>query len=420
MKQKTSVALVGIGGYGQIYVSPLIDPAQAEPHGAQLVAAVDPNPAACKHLPALQAGDVPIYPTTADLYAHHRPDVVVIASPIQFHARQTIEALSHGAHVLCEKPLCGSVEQARDMRLAQERSGRQVAIGYQWSFSEAIGRLKADIMAGAFGAPRRCKSLALWPRDEVYYTRNGWAGRLMTRSGEPVLDSPINNACAHFLHNLLYLLGTRVDRSAAPVTVQAELYRAHTIETFDTAALRCRLAGDVELLFVVSHATAELREPAFVLEFDRATITYGGEKGGRLIARYQDGTERDYGRPSGSSDANKLWTSIESFNANTPVVCGIEAATPQTLVVCAAHASMREPVIFPPSLVHVSGDMGKRKTFVDGLGAVLTDCYDQWLLPSELRADWARRSSTVRVADLVSSTHPAPGVQAPEVAYVPA
>ncbi|MDB5326335.1 MAG: oxidoreductase domain protein, partial [Phycisphaerales bacterium] len=300
MKRKTSIALMGIGGYGRIYVKPLLDAALCDKHGVQLIAGVDPVPGASQDIGSLRERDIPVYLTAAELYTKHRPEVVVLASPLQYHAQQTIEALAHGCHVLCEKPLCVTIEQARQMKAAKDRSANQVAIGYQWSFSPAIQTLKADILAGDFGAPRRCKSLVLWPRDEVYYTRNGWAGRRATAAGLPVMDSPLNNACAHFLHNLLYLLGPRTDRSAMPSTVAAELYRANAIETFDTCAVRARVAGDVEVLTIFSHATAEVREPVFEMEFDRATVTYTADRGrdGRLIATFRDGTRRDYGRPS--------------------------------------------------------------------------------------------------------------------------
>ena len=67
----------------------------------------------------------------------------------------------------------------------------------------------------AFGRPRRFSTLCCWPRDLAYYRRNTWAGRLRDPdTGGWVLDSPANNAMAHFLHNLLYLAGERPDRSA--------------------------------------------------------------------------------------------------------------------------------------------------------------------------------------------------------------
>ena len=54
--------------------------------------------------------------------------------------------------------------------------------------------------------------MPLWPRDERYYSRNGWAGVKRTNDGTWILDSPTNNACAHFLHNMFYVLGDRIER----------------------------------------------------------------------------------------------------------------------------------------------------------------------------------------------------------------
>ena len=46
-----------------------------------------------------------------------------------------------------------------------------------------------------------------FPRPLSYFKRNDWAGHLRTPAGEDVLDSPLNNATAHYLHNMLYVLG---------------------------------------------------------------------------------------------------------------------------------------------------------------------------------------------------------------------
>lgn len=393
----TTVAVLGAGGYGWIYVRALLDGESAATHGVRLIAAVEPNPHAAEPLAFLKAHGVPVYATPDELYAEHRPNVVVIASPIQHHCRQTIDALARGCHVLCEKPLAATADQAEQMRRAAARSACQVAVGYQWSFSPAIQALKADILAGRFGQPRRARSLVLWPRDEAYYARNGWAGRRATVDGLAVHDSPINNACAHSLHNLLYLLGPRVDRSATPAAVTAELYRAHPIETFDTAAVRARTHGNVDLLMIASHATAEVHEPVFEIQFDGGTASYSADGTGRLGARMHDGRSVDYGRPSSSTDVDKLWSSVAAFRSGEPVLCGIEAALPQALAVSAAEASMPQPCPFPRSFVRVSGTPGERRTEVAGLGEVLLHCYDQWALPNEVGAAWASRGTTVRV-----------------------
>ena len=128
-------------------------------------------------------------------------------------------------------------------------------IGYQWSFSKAIQSLKNDIIKGLFGKPIRLKTLALWPRDDEYYGRNNWAGRIKENQGKWVLDSPMNNAVAHYLHNMFYVLGFEVDSSAVPKQVIAECYRANPIENYDTAVCRILTTDDVEILFYASHAS---------------------------------------------------------------------------------------------------------------------------------------------------------------------
>ena len=43
------------------------------------------------------------------------------------------------------------------MAASQNQSGKRVAIGYQWSFSQAIQQLKKDILDGVFGKARRLR-----------------------------------------------------------------------------------------------------------------------------------------------------------------------------------------------------------------------------------------------------------------------
>jgi hypothetical protein len=48
-------------------------------------------------------------------------------------------------------------------------------------------------------------------------------GRVHDDDGYPVLDSPLHNACAHFVHNAFYILGDANDPHISPSEVQAEL-----------------------------------------------------------------------------------------------------------------------------------------------------------------------------------------------------
>jgi predicted dehydrogenase len=284
------------------------------------------------------------------------------------------------------------------MSLAQIESGREVAVGYQWSFSEAIGELKRDILGGVLGKAIRLRTLVLWPRDERYYRRNNWAGVKKTADGTWVLDSPVNNASAHFLHNMLYVLGDRVDSSTSLRAVTAELYRAYPIQNFDTAAVRCTTVNNVELLFMTSHSVGERNGPRFVYEFERATVSYGDESSPDITTTFHDGSSKNYGSPE-LNRMRKLWLTIAAIeNGGVKVgdaICGIEAAAAQTRCNWAIQLSSQEITVFPEHKIHAQDAAGERQLVVDGLAEDLTACYDQGKLPSELGVAWANPGKTI-------------------------
>jgi hypothetical protein len=193
---------------------------------------------------------------------------------------------------------------------------------------------------------------------------------------------------------MLYILGDRVDRSAQPARVTAELYRAHAIENYDTAALRCTTTSGAELLFVVSHATADRSGPIFSCEFERATVDFVDKPGGTIVARFTDGTTKFYGSPS-ENRFDKLWAAMQSARDNTPTVCGVEAALGHTRCSFAAQQSMPDIRPFPGSLVRIDGQPGARKTWIDGLDSVLQRCYTEFKTPSELGLPWAARGNEI-------------------------
>ncbi len=196
---------------------------------------------------------------------------------------------------------------------------------------------------------------------------------------------------AHFLHNLLYLAGPATDRSAMPASVEGELYRAHPIESCDTAMCRVALAGNLELVCLASHATAEAIQPRFRLEFEDATITCG-EDTRTVVARIRGGGEIDYGAPDDTPQFKKLHDAIHAVHLPFPVVvCGPEAASAQTLAVNGLHESARNIVPFPEPLVRRSGVDAS----VDGLGQILVRCYQEGRLPSELGVAWASPGARV-------------------------
>ncbi len=428
--KETSIALVGIGGYGNIYLDHLLGDGgkKSRENGAQLVAGIDPYAENSGNVPRLKEAGVPIYPDLETFLKTETADLVIISAAIHLHLPLTRLALDHGAHVLCEKPLTATVLEAQEMLAAADAAGKIVAIGYQWSFSSAVQSLKADILAGRFGDPIRLKTKVFWPRTASYYGRNDWAGAVKSSTGEWVLDSPMHNATAHYLHNMLYLLGAETEESGFPVEFQAECFRANNIENFDAAALRCYLEGGAEILFYTAHCVPDLIGPIFHYEFEDGVVEYLPDPmkpddiwHRTFVARFKDGSSKDYGDPN-EDDGQKLWQTVRAIQSQdregsrSPgsrppgsrppgIVCGIRAAIPQVMCVNAAWLSA-EIVQFPQELVNVqpTGN-GDTLTWVNGVQENFELCYEENKLPGETsRIAWSATSRKVTADEITQTT----------------
>lgn len=396
MPDHVRIVIIAIGGYGANYVRGLLE--NTDPAVFSLEGVVDPFADGSAWLPRLTELGVPRYDLPEEFYAQHEADLALISSPIHYHCPHTCAALAHGSHVLCEKPIAGTIQEARRMIQARDAAGRFVSIGYNWSFSPEIQALKADIMAGRFGQPVRLKCLGLGARDAAYYGRNDWAGAARSASGDWILDSPANNAFSHYLHNMFYLLGETVDRSAQPVDVVAELYRANDITNFDTGVVRAHTDAGAEVLFYTSHAVPGGGGVRFLFEFEEGTVAWDGGSHD-IRARTADGAEKTY--PVDQSWERmmcKLWDALDSVRTGAAPVCGLEAASAQTLCINGMHDSVPEVVEFPPDLVRVSGQGEKRVVWVEGLAEALDASYEAWKLPSEMGLPWAEAGEVVQLS----------------------
>jgi predicted dehydrogenase len=389
------IVLAGIGGYGGVYVRMLLEGGGPVPY--EFVGAVDPYAENSPHYGSLKDAQVPVYASLEQFYAASDADLAVISTPIHHHAAQTCLALRHGSNVLCEKPIAGSMADVRRMIEARDRANRFVAVGYQWSFSSAVQALKQDISSGLFGRPRRLKTIVLWPRTHRYYSRR-WAGKLRAEDGTMILDSVANNATAHYLHNMFYVLGDRPDRSVHPARVTAELYRANDIENYDTAAMRAYAADGTEFLYFGSHAVDASLGAVFHYEFEDAVVRY--DHGGDIVAEGKNGVIRRYGDPGDDASA-KLWQCVAAVRDGRPTVCGIEAALAQTQCIAAMQRSADGIVRFPQAMIKVGAVQGDEPgTYADGLFDQLRRCYVDGVLPSEAGYAWARPGREVAVESL--------------------
>src|SRR4051794_28369254 len=94
---------------------------------AEIVAICDPVPAALDAA-GEQFGIADRYLDYRDVLARDDIDVVTIATPNSSHEPITLAALQAGKHVLCEKPLALSLDEAKRMAAAAGEAGRVTSV----------------------------------------------------------------------------------------------------------------------------------------------------------------------------------------------------------------------------------------------------------------------------------------------------
>ena len=374
MKQ-VSVLLVGVGGYGAGYVREMLD--HGAERGVSLAGVVDPFAAASRYYDELAACGVGFFDTVEAFYAGNGADLAVISTPIQFHAHQAIYCVEHGSHVLCEKPAAATVEDVERMIEARDRTGKTLAIGFQWCYDPAMLRLKADVDAGLLGRPVSMKSLVLWPRAVSYYKRGlGWAGKKYDAAGAAIFDNVASNATAHYIENMLWLAGEGYG-GVDVADMRVQTLRANDIEMFDTIVMDAALENGAGMFFVASHATGPdgWQNPVFEYEFENATVRYGmlGGDSDALVATFRDGAVKDYGASSTGGCDRKLETAIALVRGEAvPLPCPLEAAIRHTRAMAMIRAKRPEAEVFPSGAARTDDGM----VWVPGLKDRLVRCYE--------------------------------------------
>nr|WP_296485737.1 Gfo/Idh/MocA family oxidoreductase [uncultured Acetatifactor sp.] len=392
--RKTTILLVGIGGFGQFYIRELLYSARAKVF--QVAGAVDPYAGTGETARELRDRGIPIFHTLEEFYRTHRAELAILVTPVYLHAQQARYCMEQGSDVLCEKLICACPEDARIMIEARNRTGRKLAIGFQWSFDEAVLRLKQDILEGRYGRIRRMRTIVCFPRGLEYYRRStGWAGKRRLDTGEWILDSVASNAAAHYLHNMLFLCGGQIVQSAEPQKIEAEVYRANPIDMFDTCALRVDTAEGAELLFYATHAVSQVqaRDPEFVLEGEKGTVILEYEEGqGAMRGCLTDGKIINYGMP-GRDGMGKLYCMERAIRKEEPLSCVAETTLPHLKCIWGLNESFPETSRFPEG--YIDYDEEAVQYTCKGLGEALDHCWRNGSLPYEEKIAWARKSHEI-------------------------
>jgi predicted dehydrogenase len=170
-----------------------------------------------------------------DLLADDEIDAIDICTPNFLHAPMATAALEAGKHVLCERPLARSAEEARAMVKAARKADRILMCSVAHRFRPDAQLLRRFVDKGDLGQIFLAK--AGWLRLRTQWDSDEWRAQKRESGGGVVLDLGF-----HMLDLALWVLG-----SPAVESVTASVHRLKKGEVEDSATAFLRLEGGATL-----------------------------------------------------------------------------------------------------------------------------------------------------------------------------
>ena len=242
MPDTLGVILVGCGGIARSHAFAL-----SKVPNARLLASVDIDEEAA--LRFKNRFGFESHSTDLDaVLARKDVDAVVIATSSKSHGSLIKKALNAGKHVLVEKPMTASIEEAEEALALAENSGLKLMVSFFELFLPPVERARQIIEAGLIGEPFLFKAMMAWHTPDV---TAGWRFDPELAGGGVILDGNV-----HHVSNALYLLGNPKIES-----VYAE-YGALTadIKVEDTAVILIRTDKAILEISVEPSAGARRRD----------------------------------------------------------------------------------------------------------------------------------------------------------------
>ena len=186
---------------------------------------------------------VKVYVSGTELIQDGACDAVLIAVPHYLHEEMTEQALKHGLHVMCEKPIAVEAAAAERMISCAKTSGKTLALMFNQR-TNCVYRTIRNIMENQeIGAIKRMSWIVTdWYRTQKYYDSGSWRATWAGEGGGVLL-----NQCPHQLDLLIWLCGM-------PVRVQAQCHEGkwHHIEVEDDVTVYLEFENGATGVFTAS------------------------------------------------------------------------------------------------------------------------------------------------------------------------
>lgn len=191
--------------------------------GAQLVAACDLDEGKAQKLASQFS--IPSFTDMHEMMRTVDTDVVVVLTESGNHAKHVIELARYGKHIVVEKPMALTLDDADAMIRACDRAGVKLFVVKQNRFNVPVVKLREAMEQGRFGKLVLGTVRVRWCRPQAYYDQDSWRGTWALDGGV------LTNQASHHVDLLEWMMGEVESVFAMSTTALAK------IEAEDTAVV---------------------------------------------------------------------------------------------------------------------------------------------------------------------------------------
>lgn len=188
------IGIIGLGAIGQRLIKQFTQHAEVE-----ISAICDINEALVRETVNTIEGVAP-YTDYHKLIADPKVELVYVAVPPKFHHQVVLEVIKANKHVLCEKPLANSLEEAKEMAEAAKEASIVHAMNFPLNYDRGATKFAQLINQNYVGKLRRLQLTMHFPQWPRVWQKNEWVGG--REQGGFVLEVGV-----HFIQQTLKIFG---------------------------------------------------------------------------------------------------------------------------------------------------------------------------------------------------------------------
>lgn len=222
-----------------------------------------------------------------ELLANETVDIVSVCTPNNLHAPISIAALNAGVHVLCEKPMATSDEEAEAMIQAAHQNGKKLMIGHNQRFVRSHQKAREILKSGEVGKIYSFRTTFGHGGPEAWSVegKEGWFFQK-----EQAFIGAMGDLGVHKADLLRYILGEEVVEVGAFVETNAKDFSS----VDDNAVCVLKTESGVIGTLTASWAYNGKEDNSTVIYTEKAILRLEDDPNYSLVVQYANGEKVNY------------------------------------------------------------------------------------------------------------------------------